>query len=69
LGVVIASVEDRIGLDVLPDWTPDAFHLKSGEMVGYIERVSWTAAKEPAEFSRTWYDAKRAVYISRMGKG
>ncbi len=69
LGLVIASVEDRIGLAALPDWTPDAFHLKSGEMAGYIERVSWTAAKEPAEFSRTWYDAKRAVYISRMGKG
>jgi GntR family transcriptional regulator len=69
LGVVIASVEDRIGLDPMPSWTPDAFHLKVGEIAGYIERVSWTAAKEPAEFSRTWYDAKRAVYISRMGKG
>ena len=69
LGVVIASVEDRIGLDPMPAWTPDTFHLKIGEMAGYIERVSWTAAKEPAEFSRTWYDAKRAVYISRMGKG
>jgi GntR family transcriptional regulator len=69
LGVVIAAVEDRIGLDPMPDWTPDTFHLKAGEMAGYIERVSWTAAKEPAEFSRTWYDAKRAVYISRMGKG
>jgi len=53
----------------MPAWTPDTFHLKTGEMAGYIERVSWTAAKEPAEFSRTWYDAKRAVYISRMGKG
>ena len=67
--LVIASVEDRIGLDPMPAWTPDTFHLKTGEMAGYIERVSWTAAKEPAEFSRTWYDAKRAVYISRMGKG
>ncbi len=69
LGLVIASVEDRIGVDALPEWTPDAFHLKAGEMAGYIERVSWTAAKEPAEFSRTWYDARRANYISRMGKG
>jgi GntR family transcriptional regulator len=69
LGIVIASVEDQIGVDVLPEWTPDAFHLSSGAAVGYIARTSWTAAKEPAEFSRTWYDAKRCNYISRMGKG
>lgn len=69
LGLVIASVEDRIGVDAMPDWTPEAFHLKPGHAVGYIERISWTATKEPAEFSRTWYDAKRANYISRMGKG
>lgn len=69
LGLVIASVEDRIGVASVPDWAPDAFHLKKGETAGYIERVSWTATKQPAEFSRTWYDAKRAAYISRMGKG
>lgn len=69
LGIVIASVEDRIGVDAVPQWVPDAFHLSQGVSVGYIERLSWTAAKEPAEFSRTWYDAKRANYISRMGKG
>ena len=69
LGLVIASVEDRIGVDPLPDWAPDAFHLRAGHMAGYIARVSRTAAKEPAEFSRTWYDAGRANYISRMGKG
>lgn len=69
LGIVIASVEDRIGVDVVPDWAPDAFHLSPETAVGYIERVSWTATKEPAEFSRTWYDARRANYISRMGKG
>lgn len=69
LGLVIASVEDRIGIATIPDWTPPSFHLPTGETAGYIERVSWTAAKQPAEFSRTWYDARRAVYISRMGKG
>lgn len=69
LGLVIASVEDRIGVEPTPDWTPDAFHLKAGATTGYIARVSWTAAKQPAEFSRTWYDASRAAYISRMGKG
>jgi GntR family transcriptional regulator len=69
LGLVIASVEDRIGVASLPDWTPDAYHLNAGTPAGYIERVSWTAAKQPAEFSRTWYDAARANYVSRMGKG
>lgn len=69
LGLVIASVEDRIGVDEMPNWTPGVFHLKAGQTAGYIERVSWTAAKQPAEFSRTWYDAGRATYISRMGKG
>lgn len=69
LGLVIVSVEDRIGVRPMPDWTPDIYHLKAGDTAGYIERVSWTAAKEPAEFSRTWYDARRATYISRMGKG
>jgi GntR family transcriptional regulator len=69
LGVVIASVEDRIGVDAMPEWTPATYHLNSGQTAGYIERFSWTATKEPAEFSRTWYDAKRANYISRMGKG
>ena len=69
LGIVIASVEDRIGVARVPEWAPEAFHLSPGAAVGYIERVSWTATKEPAEFSRTWYDAERANYISRMGKG
>jgi GntR family transcriptional regulator len=69
LGVVIAAVEDRIGVDDLPIWTPDSFHLKPGQTVGYIERISRTAAQNPVEFSRTWYDAGRAAYISRMGKG
>ena len=69
LGLVIASVEDHIGVDAMPDWTPDAFHLNAGQAAGHIARVSWTAAKKPAEFSRTWFDPKRATYISRMGKG
>ena len=69
LGLMIAAVEDRIGVDVLPDWTPASFHLPAGATTGYITRVSRTAAKEAAEFSRTWYDASRANYISRMGKG
>ncbi|SFS13612.1 transcriptional regulator, GntR family [Yoonia litorea] len=69
LGLSVAAVEDRIGVAVLPEWTPPAFHLPAGTTTGYITRISRTAAKEAAEYSRTWYDASRANYISRMGKG
>lgn len=69
LGIIIATAEDRIGVDVTPDWTPSAFHLKARQTVGHITRVSRTADKTPVEFSRTWYDPGRATYISRMGKG
>ncbi|WP_439155159.1 GntR family transcriptional regulator [Yoonia sp.] len=69
LGLVIASATDRIGVNVLPDWTPAVFQLRPGQTVGYVERVGRTGAQTPVEFSRTWFDANRAVYISRMGKG
>ncbi|WP_019953977.1 GntR family transcriptional regulator [Yoonia vestfoldensis] len=69
LGLVIAAAEDRIGVAPLPDWTPAPFHLRAGAMAGYIERNSYLAGRVPVEFSRTWFDADRAQYISRMGKG
>lgn len=69
LGLIIAAVEDRIGVQDVPGWAPDGFHMKPGQPAGYIERISRTASKDPAEFSRTWYDAGRAAYVSRMGKG
>lgn len=69
LGVVIASVADEIGVGRVPDWAPDSFHLRAGTTVGYIERVSWTATGEAAEFSRTWFDSGKSRYVSRMGKG
>lgn len=69
LGLVIAAAEDRIGVADLPDWTPAAFHLRAGALTGYIERNSYLAGRVPVEFSRTWFDADRAQYISRMGKG
>ncbi len=69
LGVVIASVADEIGLGRVPEWAPDSFHLRAGATTGYIERVSWTASGEAAEFSRTWFDSGKARYVSRMGKG
>ncbi len=69
LGIVIATVEDRIGVGDIPSWTPPAFHQKPGSPAGFIERLSWTAAGAAVEFSRTWFDHDRARYVSRMGKG
>ena len=69
LGIVIASVEDRIGVAALPDWTPVRYHLPGGTLVGYIERLSRTASGTAVEFSRTWFDPGKARYVSRMGKG
>lgn len=69
LGLVIAAAEDRIGVALLPDWTPPDFHLRAGAVAGYIERKSYLAGRVPVEFSRTWFDANRTQYISRMGKG
>ncbi len=69
LGVLIASVEDRIGVAGLPRWTPATFHLRARVPVGFIERVSWSSEGDPVEFSRTWFDNNKARYVSRMGKG
>ena len=69
LGIVIASVEDRIGVAPLPDWTPGRFHLAAGTPVGFIERLSRTGEGAAVEFSRTWFDHQKARYVSRMGKG
>lgn len=69
LGIVIARVEDRVGVAGLPNWTPARFHLRPGVSVGYVERLSWTATGAAVEFSRTWFDTTRAVYVARLGKG
>lgn len=69
LGLVIARVEDRIGVNVVPDWADQRFDCAQGLAVGYIERISRTGAGNPVEFSRTWFDTSKARYVSRMGKG
>jgi GntR family transcriptional regulator len=69
LGLVITSVEDRIGLRAVPDWAPPDFAVKPGTMSAHISRVSRAADGARAEFSRTWFDHERARYVSRMGRG
>lgn len=69
LGLVITSVEDRVGVAALPSWTPAEFGLPDAATVGFIERVGRDSMNVPTEYSRTWFDPNRARYVSRMGKG
>ena len=69
LGLVIASVEDRVGQRSVPDWAPAAFGPAVGVPCAHITRLSRDEAGARVEFSRTWFDADRARYISRMGRG
>jgi len=65
-GMWIQRAEDRVSLGQLPDWTPTDFPAPPGATVGYIERLSWSDRPAPIEFSRTWFDPTRAVYVQRL---
>ncbi|AXI48772.1 GntR family transcriptional regulator [Sulfitobacter sp. SK012] len=66
LGLWIARAEDRVGIGAVPDWAPVEFTKPVGMTTGYIERFSWTDAPEAVEFSRTWFDTDRALYVQRL---
>ncbi|MCO4826484.1 MAG: GntR family transcriptional regulator [Amylibacter sp.] len=66
LGVWIARAEDCVSIDTAPDWSVAAFGPRPGEPCGYIERISWDQDNQSAEFSRTWFDASKARYVTRI---
>ena len=66
LGLWIQRAEDRVSLGPVPDWAPDGYGPRPGQTVGYIERLSWADTPTPIEFSRTWFDPARAVYVQRL---
>ncbi|PUE35837.1 GntR family transcriptional regulator [Limnohabitans sp. Jir72] len=68
LNVWIARVEDQISAAPAPDWADSVLLLSPGAWAGYIERVSWTAGNEVAEFSKTWFDPRVCRYSSRMSQ-
>jgi GntR family transcriptional regulator len=68
LGVWIARVEDQISAAAAPDWAALPLGLLPGDCSGYIERVSWTATNQLAEFSKTWFDPSVCRYSSRMSQ-
>lgn len=68
LQVWIARVEDQISAAPAPDWAAPPCALVPGACAGYIERLSWTATKELAEFSKTWFDPQVCRYTSRLSQ-
>lgn len=66
LGLWIASAEDRVGVDDVPDWRIAAFGHPVGARVGYVERFGRTPDGTIAEYSRTWFDSDKARYVSRL---
>jgi GntR family transcriptional regulator len=50
----------------VPDWAPEAFGKSPGAITGYVERLSWAQDDAPVEFSRTWYDTDKALYVQRL---
>ena len=66
LGFWISHVEDRIGMDAVPDWSPSLFHPSIGNPCPRIERVSWSGKNKIEEYSVTWFDPERCRYVNRM---
>ena len=62
----ITRAEDRVGLGTVPDWSPPEFQLPAGTASAYVERLSWAQPAAAVEFSRTWYDSKKAFYVQRL---
>lgn len=66
LGFWIARAEDRVGIGTVPAWAPPGFSLPPGTTCGYITRLSWSEPEHPVEFSQTWFDTARALYVQRL---
>ncbi|MGY3438922.1 MULTISPECIES: GntR family transcriptional regulator [unclassified Marinovum] len=66
LGFWVSRAEDRVSLGRVPDWSPARFQKEPGATVGFIERFSWADAPAPVEYSRTWFDPDRAIYVQRL---
>lgn len=66
LGLWIASAEDRVGVDTVPEWRVEGFGLPAGAVSGYVERRGRTPEGEIVEFSRTWFDSDKARYVNRL---
>lgn len=66
LGLLIARVEDKVGVAPLPDWSLPDIGSTPGEMVGFVERMSRSTDGDVVEYSRTWFNPDRVRYVARI---
>ena len=66
LGLWISSVEDRVSVKDVPNWAPKSFSLPVKALAGFVERFGWTNSRHSVEYSRTWFDCKKAHYVQRL---
>jgi GntR family transcriptional regulator len=62
----ITHIEDRISCTGPPDWVAEQLGKAPNEMLGFVERLSWSSNDRVEEFSYTWFDPAVARYISRL---
>ncbi|AUH33537.1 GntR family transcriptional regulator [Paracoccus tegillarcae] len=66
LGLNIIRAEDRVGQEVLPDWTPATFGMSAGAPAPQVLRLSIADDGRVAEISRNWFDPGIARYVARL---
>ena len=66
LGLLIARVEDRVGLAPLPVWSLSEIGMRKGEVAGFVERFGRAGDGEIVEYSRTWFNPDRVRYVARI---
>ncbi|MCT4558754.1 MAG: GntR family transcriptional regulator [Pelagimonas sp.] len=66
LGFWISRAEDRVSIGQVPDWSPAQFSKAPGTVIGFIERRSWAQHPKAVEYSRTWFDTDKALYVQRL---
>ena len=66
VGLWITAAEDRLSLGTVPEWAPAEFGAPRGAVCPYVQRIGRAQDGAPTEYSRTWIDAMRAVYVQRI---
>jgi GntR family transcriptional regulator len=62
----ITHIEDRISCTGAPDWVAALLDKTPNEVLGFVERLSWSSNDRVEEFSYTWFDPAMVRYISRL---
>ena len=65
-GLWITKAEDRVSFCEVPDWTEPPFALTEKQIAGFIERFGTSQTNNIIEYSRTWFDSRKAHYVSRL---